>query len=265
MRIAMGTAQVQGELWGARANDWVEANEPAWLPVYQSVLDHVHLRPGMKVLDVGCGAGGALLVARGRGAEVFGLDASENLAAIARERLPGATIRVGEMEELPFDDAAFDVVMGVNSFQFAGDIVRAFREAGRVCKRGGTTAILVWGRKSECDLLSTVLPGVFALLPPPPPLAGTSLPALTEPGVIQDLLREAGMSPAEAIDINSPLNFPDRATAIRGIMSAMARAIHHSGEDAVRRRIDDGLALVTGSDGPIALRSRFRLVTAKPD
>jgi hypothetical protein len=132
-----------------------------------------------------------------------------------------------------------------------------------VCKRGGTAAILVWGRKSDCDLLSTVLPGVFALLPAPP--AGPSLPALAEPGVIEDLLREAGMMPADAIDINAPLIFPDRATAIRGIMSAMVRAIRHAGEDVVKRRIDDGLALVTGSDGPIALRSRFRLVTAKPD
>jgi hypothetical protein len=49
----MGTAQNQGELWGTRARDWVEANEPAWLPVYQAVLDHAgeHQTFGCLMLD----------------------------------------------------------------------------------------------------------------------------------------------------------------------------------------------------------------------
>ena len=83
-------AAIQGELWGARANDWAELNEPAWRPVFEAVMERAGVAPGKRLLDIGCGAGGALVVARRRGAEVSGLDASANLVAIARERLPGA-------------------------------------------------------------------------------------------------------------------------------------------------------------------------------
>lgn len=198
----MGTAHVQGELWGARANDWTEANEPAWQPVYQAVLHHTGVRIGSRLLDVGCGAGGALVVARQRGAEISGIDASEHLVAIARRRLPNASIHVGEMEELPFADEAFDVVSGINSFQFADSVVRALREARRVCKRDGTVAMLVWGRKSDCELLDVVLPPVFALLPP------ASSPAalrLAEPGIIDRLMGEAGLVPDESQQIDARL------------------------------------------------------------
>jgi cyclopropane fatty-acyl-phospholipid synthase-like methyltransferase len=91
----MGTAEVQGELWGARARDWADVQEPPWRPVYEAVLTRVGVLPGAKLLDIGCGAGGALAVARGLGAEISGLDASEALAAVARERLPEAHIEVG--------------------------------------------------------------------------------------------------------------------------------------------------------------------------
>src|SRR5688572_31538984 len=98
----MGTAQVQGELWGAKAGDWTTLQEPGWRPVYETVLREAGVGTGTKLLDAGCGAGGALLVAREMGADVAGLDAAPALVAIARERLPGARIEVGELEELPF-------------------------------------------------------------------------------------------------------------------------------------------------------------------
>jgi SAM-dependent methyltransferase len=253
----MGTAETQGELWGAKASDWADANEPAWRPVFDAVLDAAGVGQRTRLLDVGCGAGGALVAARDRGAVVCGLDASKNLAEIARRRLPGATIEVGEMEALPFADEAFDVVTGVNAFQFAGDIVAALREARRVCRRGGTVAMLVWGRRNDCDLLSKVLPRVFALLPPT-----AATPPLAEPGVIERLMRDAGLAASEARDVLEPLVFPDLDTAVRAITSAMARAIRHAGEAAVKAAIVDGLASSGPGSGPVSLRNRFRLVQA---
>ena len=63
----MGTAAMEGPLWGARARDWVELQEPSWRPVYASVLDAIRVREGHEVLDVGCGSGGALRLVRERG------------------------------------------------------------------------------------------------------------------------------------------------------------------------------------------------------
>lgn len=256
----MGTAEVQGALWGARSKDWVQANEPAWQPVYRVVLDRAGVGPGTRLLDIGCGAGGALVAAWQRGADVSGIDASEHLVAIARQRLPNASIEVGEMEELPFPGHAFDIVTGMNSFQFAGNILRALREARRVCRRGGTVAMLVWGRKAECDLLDVVLPPVFALLPP---AASTAALPLAEPGIIDGLMTDAGLLPRESQDIETPLVFPDFPTAVRAIMSAMARAIRHAGEEVVRTAITSGLSRIASGRGPVILKSRFRLVTAQ--
>ena len=257
----MGTAQVQGELWGARAEDWLR-QEAAWREVYQTVLRQAGVGAGMQLLDIGCGAGGALVVGRSLGAEVTGLDASQALAAVARERLAGARIEVGEMEELPFDDETFDVVSGINSFQFAGDTVRALAQARRVCKRGGTVMMLVWGRREACELVSGTMAAVFALLPPAP--SGAAPPAFAQPGVIEGLMAKAGLAPTADGEFACALAFPDAGAAVRAVMSAAARAIRHAGEDAVRDAIVGTLPRFTRPGGEVVWNNRFRWVAATP-
>ena len=260
----MGTAQEQGEIWGARANDWTSCNEPAWNDVFAAVLDQAAVAPGTSYLDVGCGSGGALVLARARGAVVSGLDASENLAQVARQRLPGAEIAVGEMEALPFADGRFDAVSGINSFQFAGNIRQALAEARRVSRRGGSVTMLVWGAREHCELLSNVMPAIFALLPPPP--SGAPPPQqlpLAEQGFIEELMRGAGLEPVTASEISPPLSFPDMETATRAILSASARAIRHAGEATVRGNVTGALTPFARTDGSVRLSNRFRLVTAR--
>jgi Methyltransferase domain len=92
----MGTAQIQGELWGARAREWAELQEGAFLPLYEAAFEAAKVTKGTRLLEAGCGAGLALQVAAKRGASVSGIDAAQSLVAIARERLAGADIRVGE-------------------------------------------------------------------------------------------------------------------------------------------------------------------------
>jgi ubiquinone/menaquinone biosynthesis C-methylase UbiE len=118
----VGTALVQGQLWGAKARDWVEVQEPQWQRVYEAALSAGGIRTGTKILDIGCGAGGAHRVARRLGAEVTGLDAAQALVEIARERLPGARIEIGEMENPPFEDRTYDLVTSFNAFQFAENL-----------------------------------------------------------------------------------------------------------------------------------------------
>ncbi|TAK44485.1 MAG: class I SAM-dependent methyltransferase [Betaproteobacteria bacterium] len=261
----MGTAKIQGELWGAKARDWAELQEPSWRPVYEAVHARTGITSGTDVLDVGCGAGAALVAARDRGANVSGLDAAETLVAIARERLPGARIAVGEMEALPFADAAFDVVTGFNAFQFAADIRRALGEARRVCRRGGTVAMLVWGPKDECDLARATLPAVFALLPPAS-AAAPAAPPLSQPGVIEAHLEAAGLRPTASGDVECHFTYPDTATAWRAISSAGAvvRAIRHAGEPAVRNAVIDTLGPFTLPNGSVLQRNRFHWVMATP-
>jgi ubiquinone/menaquinone biosynthesis C-methylase UbiE len=103
----MGSASVQGPLWGARAQDWSELAEPVQIPFYEAVFDALDVGPATRLLDVGCGAGLAVALAAKRGATVAGLDAAEGLVAVARRRTPDADIRLGDLEQLPFPDATF--------------------------------------------------------------------------------------------------------------------------------------------------------------
>jgi SAM-dependent methyltransferase len=260
----MGTAEVQGALWGARAEDWAMVQEPAWRPIFAAALRHAGVGRGTRHLDIGCGAGGALIAARALGAEVAGLDASENFVTIARRQLPGAEIEVGEMEELPFEDERFDVVTGINSFQFAADIVKALSEARRVTRPGGTVLVLVWGRREDCELISVTMPAVFGLLPASQPGAPPPRP-WAEPGVVEGVMREAGLAPADSGEFPGALAFPDAATATRAVLSASARAIRHAGAEAVEQAVLETLPKVTRPDGSVVWNNRFRWVRAIRD
>ncbi len=115
----MGSASIQGPLWGAQARTWAELAEPGQTPFYEAVFDALEISGKSALLDVGCGAGLALELAARRGATVTGLDASEPLLAIARERLPQADLRQGDLEQLPFPDASFTAVTSFNAVQYA--------------------------------------------------------------------------------------------------------------------------------------------------
>ena len=142
----MGSAQFQGELWGKRARDWAGLQEASFRPLYEAAFDAARVGRATTYLDVGCGAGLACQIAQARGAKVSALDAAAGLAEIARERCPGADIRVGEIEELPFGDGSFEVTSGFNSFQYATDPAHALAEARRVTKPGGTVVVAEIGR-----------------------------------------------------------------------------------------------------------------------
>jgi SAM-dependent methyltransferase len=167
------------------------------------------------------------------------------------------------MEELPFADAMFDAVTSFNAFQFAGDVVCALREARRVCRRGGIVAMLVWGRKDDCDLIAAVMPPVFALLPPAP---SASPPiAYAEPGIIEDLMRKADLKPLADHEIAAAFSYSDDDSAWRAIASAapLVRAVAHAGETTARDAVLGALQSFVRGDGSVVLDNRFRLVLAR--
>src|SRR5690348_701047 len=86
-------------------------------------VERLSIKSGMKVLDVGCGAGTASIAAACAGADVTGIDIAQNLIdqAIANGKQAGVTARfeVGDAEDLPFEDSSFDVVMTMFGAMFA--------------------------------------------------------------------------------------------------------------------------------------------------
>ena len=138
-----GAAAIQADLWGERARDWADVLEGwnGWgVPLYRHVLERVPAASGTSVIDIGCGAGRFCRMAADRGMRVAGIDATGPLIEIARERVPDGDFRVGDMEELPWEDDSFDVVTGFNSFFIAADMVHALSEARRVARPGASVA-----------------------------------------------------------------------------------------------------------------------------
>lgn len=257
----MGTATIQGEMWGARARDWAEVQERVAIPLYESVLEKTGIGRRAAVLDVGCGSGIFCELAAMRGAVVSGIDAARALISIAQERVREGEFRVGEMEALPFPDRAFDVVTGFSSFQFAADPAAALREARRV-SRTGAIVIAVFGRPEESESTAYVQ-AMGALLPPPPPGAPGPF-ALSADGALEGLAQRAGMTPGRVETVLCPWDYPDQPTALRGLLSAgpAIRAMQAHGEDLVRAAILDALAPFRTRAGGYHLTSSFRYMIA---
>ena len=107
-----------------------------------------HLNAGMALLDVGCGPGSitadlANLVDPG---PVTGVDQSEDMVAAARklaaaQGLANAEFAAGNVYDLDFPDAAFDVVHAHQVLQHLADPVAALREMRRVTRPGGIVAV----------------------------------------------------------------------------------------------------------------------------
>jgi SAM-dependent methyltransferase len=231
-----GSAERWGPLWSARAADW-SANEEQQLPTYEAALERLHAGPGLRVLEVGCGSGVFLRAAADRGAEVWGLDASEALLELARRRVPEAALRAGDLEHLPYGDDEFDVVAGFNAFFFAADMVEALREAGRVTRPGGSVVAQVWGRPGTCDLdvikhvVRPYFPGYDPDAPPPPDLA--------EAGILEGLAVAAGLTPAESFDISWPYVYADEDALTRSLLAAGG-----VGDSAGSREVEVRTALI---------------------
>jgi len=258
----MGSATVQGQLWGTGPHDWAEVIEPMMRPVHLATLTALGPLSGLSLLDAGCGAGLALLLAVEQGARVSGLDASAALLDVARGRLPDADLRVGDIEELPYDDATFDVVTAYNSIQYAFDPKTAVAELARVARPGGRVAIEVWGEAARCE--TEVFFARLRELAAPPP--GTAAPlAVSEPGVVEGLLTAAGLEPYATGEADCPFIFPNLDAGWRGQCSAgpLQRVIQLVGAETVREAFDEVHARYRQPDGSYRQENVFRYVIGR--
>jgi SAM-dependent methyltransferase len=257
-----GSANRWGPLWGARPADWA-LSEDRQLPTYEAALEHTGLEPGWRVLDIGCGAGAFLRLVAARGGQPHGLDASDALIEFARGRLPDADLRVGEMEDLPWDDATFDLVTGFNAFFFADDMVHALREAGRVARPGGPIVIQVWGAHERCDL-EAMKQIARPFLPPRPPDARPD-PDLSQPGALRALATEAGLTPESEFDASWVLDYPEAPTLGRALVAVagLATLAGPEREQELKTAIVDGLAPYRAADGSYRLSNEFHYLIAR--
>jgi SAM-dependent methyltransferase len=257
-----GSAEIQRQLWGARAHDWATAQEHQVANLYEVVLDQLGVGEETELLDAGCGAGLAAQIAARRGAAVTGLDATVELLEIARERVPHGRFTAGDLEALPYPDDAFDAITGFNSFQYAANPRAALEQARRVARPGARVAIITWAVPERCEA-AVYLAALKPLLPPAPPNAPGPF-ALSTPGALEQLATAAGLTPQDADEVDCPWTYPDLDTALRGLMSAgpAVKAIQTSGETVVRAAIETAIAQFRDHRGGYTIGSAFRYMIA---
>jgi SAM-dependent methyltransferase len=162
--------------------------------------------PGMRVLDVGCGPGAlAKAVAQVVGAErVAAVDPSEEYAEACGVRVPGAEVRVGVAEDLPFDSDAFDAVMAQLVVQALEDAPRAAREMVRVTAPGGIAAACVWDFREGMPLFVSYWGAAMTVDPDGARRAGgdTTNAWCTREGLLR-LWREAGAEEVETGELSA--------------------------------------------------------------
>ena len=254
----MPTAEIQGELWGAKARDWTYKTEPCSIPLWTAILDAAKVGANTKLLDIGCGGGGLAVLAAQRGAEIYGLDASRALLDISSERVPKGTFEIGDSQALPFKNATFDVVTACNCIQFVEDQRKAVMEAKRVLKPGGKFAIGMWCEMDRSDM-RFIFQAVGSVAPPTPPKANEP-PTLAVKENLVALVESGGFRVVGGEDINSPIIYPNaeeawQAVRSAGVIEAVARS---TGEDKLRHAVMNAMEPFIKSDGSIFLQNCFR-------
>jgi SAM-dependent methyltransferase len=237
------------EGWGRKAVDFATLSEPSNCREYVAVQHRLGVDRGTHLLDVACGSGLALELARICGARGAGIDASPRLVEVARHRNPECDIRIGDMHRLPWDDATFDVATSFRGIW--GTTPHAAAEIHRVLRPGGRIGLTVWGHIK-------VSPGAWALAPFR--LATNekvdnqaAMVALGRPGAGEELLERCGFVDIERLDIPFAWEFPDaegyaRAVASTGpayeaIQNVGEAAFHQAAVEEATRHLREGVPL----------------------
>ena len=173
------------ELKARHRKMWASGDYPAMardflLPLGRHLAEAAGTGAGMRVLDVGSGTGNAAIAAAVRGADVVASDLTPELFDDGRARAREEGVELewveADAEALPFGDGEFHVVMSTIGAMFAPHHEATAAELARVCRPGGTIAMINWTPEGIIgDVFRTMGPHMPAPPPgaTPPPMWGS--------------------------------------------------------------------------------------------
>jgi SAM-dependent methyltransferase len=177
----------------------------ALAPVFASFAG---VGPAMRVLDVGCGTGAltAELVKRAGAGGVAATDPADQFVMACRARAPGADVRHGPGEHLPWSDGEFDRVLSQLVLPFFEDATASLAEMRRVARKSGTVAACMWGAGDEMELIGKFWRAAAKLDPGAP---GDRVMRYRTRADTEALFRSVGFSVTEAAPLDVTSTYAD--------------------------------------------------------
>ncbi len=192
--------------WDVAAKGWgrqADRTHVTALPVSEAMLERVAPMPGETVLELAAGPGDTGFMAAGRiapGGLLICSDASNEMLDVARERAAEQGVNNVEFKQLQLEwidmeTASVDVILCRWGVMLTLDPASALRECRRVLKPGGRLAIAVWD-VPQANPWATIYHAALEELGHVPPAAeggaGPGMFALAEPGLLAEMLSDAG-------------------------------------------------------------------------
>jgi SAM-dependent methyltransferase len=245
--------ELRGQLhgmWASVAASWGEHADYAdtrGAAITAELLRLAAPRPGKRVLELACGAGGVGIAAArlvGPAGEVVLSDVAAAMTTIAGARaaeLGLANVRTLtlDLDDLAQPDQTYDVVLCREGLMFAFDPAHAVAEIRRVLRPGGRAAVAVWGPRARNPWLGVVFDAVAAQLGAPVPPPGVPGPfALDDPGRLGRLFAEAGLADVVVTEVSTPLrdtSFDAWLTRTSSLAGPLAKRLAALPEDARRQ------------------------------
>jgi SAM-dependent methyltransferase len=130
--------------WAGRAEPYARGFAKLCAYPIPQLLDVADVAAGDRVLDVGTGTGNVAALACERGAKATAVDAEPSMVELASRAVPGASVQLAVLPQLPFSDAEFDVVIANFVLNHVGRPRATLAELRRVTRPGGRIALTIW-------------------------------------------------------------------------------------------------------------------------